>query len=189
MTQKALADMLREKLGFQNQPERAVTRLRPGARVVRRKIPRGSISLAPPDFLLQRPSVLRFHLNETKVHPDQTQKVQDETGLDYQLQRDLVRCKLDREVAKLLFYCYRFALITKDYGTVAQACDYMDLAKRGLGSPAGGAFWTSKRQQYRARIKGLRKIIEKQIGVARGGAAQTCIQDFLEYLEKNWQVS
>ena len=188
MTQRGLAETLRVKLGFQDQPEQRVTRLQPSERVKRRRLSRGSIRLAPPDFLLQRPSFLHFHFREARVHDEQIQKVQDETGLDYRLQKDLAECRLDRDVARLFFYCHRFAEITKDYGTVSQACDYMDLAKEGLGSPEMGNFWTAKRQRYRPQLRKLRNQIERHKGVANDGEAAKCIEDFLAYLRDTWAV-
>jgi hypothetical protein len=118
MTQALLAQELVEKLGFIENPEKGKYRKLRGGKVKGHPRAKRSVILAPPDFLLQRPAFLHFNPSEGQVYPQQIEKLQDETGLDYASQRDLAQCRLDREVAKLLFYCHRIVEITKDQGTM-----------------------------------------------------------------------
>src|SRR5580693_4332736 len=103
MTQAVLAQKLVDKLGFIENPEKGKYRKLRGGKVKGR--PRAK-------------RFLHFNPSEGQVYPQQIERLQDETGLDYALQRDLAQCRLDREVAKLLFYCHRIVEITKDQGTM-----------------------------------------------------------------------
>jgi hypothetical protein len=121
--------MLQQKLGF---TERTAHEGK-SRRTRRMKV---KLSLAPPDARIQRPSYVNFNLKQRAVDAGQIQKVKDETGLDYRLQVDLADCRLDADVAKLLFYTFRVVEMTKDQGTIGHSCTYLELVKEYLPKPS-----------------------------------------------------
>jgi hypothetical protein len=192
VTQALLAAKLTEKLGFldaDSAVRKGLKSLR-GGPVKRRAVGRRGIKLAPPDGLIERPYVLHFSPKDPTVHPEQIQKVRDETGLDDAFQRDLAQCRLDAEVAKLLFYLHRASVITQDNGTIDGICAYVTIVRAKLGAPGHGrAFWTSKRTRYMKAVITLCRTIQRNRGLARNAETQECIDDFLGYLVENWDIS
>src|SRR5580698_8060882 len=148
MSQHLLAAKLKEKLGFIENPDRTKIKRLAGVgeteRVKKRHTPKGSVQLAPPDLLFKSPSPLKFNLREKKVYQEQIEKIQLETGLEPRLQTDLRICHLDRDTARLIFYSYRIAEITRSEGTIGMTCDYVAHVKQALVPPSSAAaFWTS----------------------------------------------
>jgi|SRR6185437_9943524 len=193
MSQYLLAIKLKEKLGFVENPERSSTkRIAPtgkSGKIKKRPIPKGSIQLAPPDLFLKSSSFLKFNLREKKIHPEQVQKLRLETGLEPKLQSDLWRCRLDSDVAKLIFYSYRVGEITLSQGTIGMICDYIALVHRNLQPPSPlEEFWTPARRDYREYVKRLRTRIEANRRHADNSEALKCIEDFLKYLKDKWGV-
>jgi hypothetical protein len=181
MTQLHLAQKLQEKLGF----------TRTGA-----KKRHGSIKLAAPDHLIQRDIVFRFNPAEPNVSDEQYQKLQLETGLDPQLQKDLTHCHLDREVAKLLYYSYRVAQMADDPIEIKLARKYINMAKTNLdrdlsnlASPSPDEFWDDTRRQYKDRAVRLRKRISAPKGLSPDdNETRECLRDFVDYLKSTWGV-
>jgi hypothetical protein len=197
MTQAQLVKTLQEKIGFVWQFDRKnVTSLRPtpkakkGKRVKKRPHSKGSVELVAPDSMLQAPYPLRFNMRERKVHREQIEKVANETGLDYHLQRDLAECRLDPDTAKLIFFCHRLADATGDIASITLSCKYVEEAKAKLGSPsASKSLWGGTRTRYLPVLKTLRRRIERQKGLALGEKTAECLDDFLAYLAKVWGIN
>ncbi len=192
MRQHLLVKKLKEKLGFIENPERKETRriVGPGVsdRVKKDHIPKGSIQLASPDRFIKSPYFLKFNLRAREVYPEQIQKIQLETGLEYELLVDLCLCSLDADVAKLIFYAYRVAEITADQGTVGLVCDYINLAQKALNVPPGiPEFWTPNRRKYLPYVKKYKLRIQSNRAHAEGQSLR-CIDSFLDYLRKDWGV-
>jgi hypothetical protein len=190
MTQALLAQKLREKLNFADKPGSGPLKVLGNGKLNSRRTKKGSIQLSPPDFLLRRSSLLSFNLSQRAIDPEQSAKLQAETGLDYDLQRDLAECRLDAETAQLLFYCYKLAVITGDNVTVLMACDYVAMVKGKLRAPGNPKdFWTPRRTRYKKHARKLSAEIRWNVRLTGDAQTKNCIDDFVQFLEKNWEIS
>ena len=169
MTQYQLAEKLQQKLEFRiANPDRKRT---------------ASIHLVPPDRLLVRHHNFSYDPKVKSVSADQYQKLEDETGLDPQLQKDLTHCSLDSEVARLFYYSYRISAMANDAVESQGICDYVELAKSKLGPPAPTAsFWTAKRARYKNRLSALRGKIEKSRERETHDERRKCLDNYSKYL-------
>jgi hypothetical protein len=193
MNQHQLSDKLQEKLGFQANPARANSKVISGGTlkaVKSRRRKSTSIQLAPPDGYLNRDSFLSFNLKQPALDPQQVTKVEAETGLPLSLQKDLAECRLDSEVARLLFYCFRMVVLTRDNITIKLVCDYIEVAKEKLPPPKSpDTFWSPKRRRYLSHLNKLRSEIQRNRRLAENEATERCISDFLKYLEEGWGLN
>jgi hypothetical protein len=192
LTQRGLAAKLVAKLGFVRDKKPASV-LKLGStnpfKPPRRRKSRASVELTPPDNIIFCPRLLRFNLGDPHVYPEQLLKLREETGLTYQLLKDLEECSLDAEVAKLLYYCYRVSWITSRNGTIENLCGYLPAAKGALkaDSPTK-AFWSGLRLKYRRDLRLLIQTIKEQKSLALTDKTRKCIDDFLTYIHEGWGI-
>lgn len=134
--------------------------------------------------------MLSFNLAQPTVDAQLSTGVRLETGLDYGLQRDLAECRLDAEVARVLFYSNKIAGITRDNLTIGLLCDYIPIAKASLGVPADPqAFWTPSRMRYKKHLQKLASDIHQNRRLASDRATETCLDDFLRFLAVGWDIA
>ena len=179
---------MQAKLGFiKHQNLGDVSRAGSNRHPSRNRRPKGSFDLSPPEKIIFCPRLLRFNALESYLHPQQSIKVRDETGLNWDLQKDLVRCHLDAEMAQLLYYSYRVEWYTRANGTIELVCAYLPVAQSALKSPdTPKNFWTPKRLKYRRVLVSLLQDIETQKKISLTEKTRGCIDDFLKYIKDGW---
>lgn len=180
MTQTSLAAQLQRKLGYERRPDTRPFKTR--------KSSKQRIVLAVPGDL-GATELLRFNKTNDEIHVEQVAKVERETGLSLQFQRDLAKCRLEPSVARLLFYSYRMAHSLNGQPSVDFACGYVTFIRRHLEAapPKPDAFWTVRRQRYLGALKTYRSKIAKNLQFAENAETRSCIDDFLGVLDA-WGV-
>ena len=124
------------------------------------------------------------------MDPEQIQKLQEETGFNYRLQADLAECRLDAEVAQLLFYCHKLAVITRDNMTIEMACGYISHVRAHLARPTlPNEFWTVGRRRYLGHLRNLRREIQDNRRLAGNDNTGECIANFLNYIDTGWGIA
>jgi hypothetical protein len=135
-------------------------------------------------------SPLRLRRTPQPVEQGQIDKIKQDTGLDVNHQRALTICKLDKDLATLLYYCYRVSFYELDPGTVDLVYDYIPniVLRKLVVPPSLVQFWTQARLAYLPRLQELKRMIAERRNRTRNAQTITRIDEFLDYLATQWGV-
>jgi hypothetical protein len=138
---------------------------------------------------MRKQTLFSFNLKDPTVYREQFLRLREETGLDAMLLRDLAKCPLEANVARLLFYTHRISQFVQEGADADLIAEYLhDYVYTVLVPPPNPAeFWTNSRRRYLRQAKELRARVEVHWRRGYGQAAED-LGEFLRKLREDWGI-